>query len=80
MDGRGYGTCDCGSGAGASGIPDAERGGDAGVHGSIILTVINKMIPGVLPFGVSIELNMITRFGLYSDWKSVRQNNFRPTA
>jgi hypothetical protein len=32
MDGRGYGTCDCGSGAGASGIPDAERGGDAGVH------------------------------------------------
>jgi hypothetical protein len=34
MDGRGYGVCDCGSAAsaGASRIPDAEGGGDAGMH------------------------------------------------
>jgi hypothetical protein len=34
MDGRGYGACDCGSGAsvGASEVPHAERGGDAGAQ------------------------------------------------
>jgi hypothetical protein len=38
MDGRGYGVCDCGSGAGASGaapgIAPLQRGADAGVPGA----------------------------------------------